>query len=154
MRFFQHKNWMRTQPKRMASGAMMLENDAGELLVVKAHYKNYWTLPGGIVEADETPKQSAIRETYEEVGITLDPASVSFVAVANRLSSEAQTYQFIFKALLATSDPIVLQKSEIDEYAFVSRSQILAGDRRYAKAILSWANNATGYIEETFERGK
>ena len=157
MRLFtnpQHKGWMRAQPKRMASAAMLLENDAGELLIVKAYYKNYWTLPGGIVDRNETPKQGAIRETREEVGITLNPETVSFVAIANRASSEAQTYQFVFKAPLPQGVSIVLQKSEIDEYAFVSRSQVLSGDRRYAKAVIHWANDAVGYIEETFEEGR
>lgn len=142
---------MRKQPKRMASAAMLLENNAGELLIVKANYKNYWTLPGGIVDRSETPKQGAIRETREEVGVALEPKAVSFVAIANRTSSEAQTYQFIFKAPLPQDASIVLQKSEIDEYAFASRSQVLSSDRRYAKAVVNWANGVVGYIEETFE---
>lgn len=157
MRLFtnpQHKGWMRTQPKRMASAAMLLENDIGELLIVKANYKSYWTLPGGIVDSNETPKQGAIRETREEIGVTIDSDHVSFVAVANRISSEAQTYQFIFKASLPSAISIVLQKSEIDEYAFVSRNQVLSGDRRYAKAVMNWAKNVAGYIEETFEEEK
>lgn len=133
----------------------MLENDMRELLIVKANYKNYWTLPGGIVDHDETPKQAAIREVFEEVGITLNPDQVSFVAVVDRISSQAQTYQFIFKAVLPVSakEAIILQTSEIDDYALVSRSQILAGDRMYAKAIQHWANNVSGYVEQTFTEG-
>ena len=159
MRLFtnpQHKGWMRTQPKRMSSGAMILENDAHELLVVKANYKNYWTLPGGIVNSNETPKQAAIRETSEEVGIILDAADVSFVAIVNRISDEAQTFQFVFGAYLpaVAAEKIILQKSEIDECTVVTRAQVLSGDRRYAKAVLNWANGITGYIEQTFNEGK
>ncbi len=132
---------------------MILENEAEELLVVKANYKNYWTLPGGIVNQRETPRQAAIRETKEEVGVQLDANDVTFVAVADRISDVAQTYQFIFKAPLTADamQSIALQPSEIDEYALVSRGQVLSGDRRYAKAIYNWAGDVSGYAEQRFD---
>lgn len=147
------KSWMDTQPKRMASSAVLLENEAGELLIVKANYKQYWALPGGIIEADETPRQAVVRETLEEIGAVLQPNDLSFVVVANRISGSAQTYQFVFRASLPTGQ-INLQKSEIDEYAFVSKAQVLSADRRYAKAIQNWAKGVTGYVEQEFDRNK
>lgn len=143
-------------PKRLSSSALLLENEARELLVVKANYKSYWSLPGGIIEHGETPKQAAIRETFEEIGIKLDGEKVSFVCVVDRVSSWAQTYQFVFKASLIMKDKpsIVLQPSEIDEYAFVTKEQVLSKDRPYAQAIFQWANGASGYIEQRFEKGK
>jgi 8-oxo-dGTP diphosphatase len=157
MRFFstpRRLKWMDAFPKRLSSGAMMLENERCELLVIKANYKNYWTLPGGIIDQGETPKQAAIRETSEEVGVLLDSAKVKFVAVVDRISSDAHTYQFIFKAPVAAGafESIALQASEIDEYAFVSKAQVLAGDRNYGQAIYVWANGTSGYIEQNFEK--
>lgn len=38
---------------RMAAGCV-LRNVAGEILVVKPTYKDYWELPGGAVEHDES----------------------------------------------------------------------------------------------------
>lgn len=147
------KNWMDAQPKRMASSAVLLENGAGKLLIVKANYKDYWALPGGIIERDETPRRAAVRETLEEIGVALNPDELAFVVVANRMSGSAQTYQFVFGAMLPTNQ-INLQKSEIDEFTFVSREQVLSGDRRYAKAIQNWANGVTGYTEQTFDWNK
>lgn len=144
---------MDAQPKRMSSSGTLLENNAGELLIVKANYKDYWTVPGGIIDEGETPQQAAIRETAEEVGLILKPDDLTFVAVADRISQSAQTYQFIFKARLPQQE-IKLQRSEIDDYTFVTREQVLSGDRRYAKAIINWANNVTGYVEQTFDRDK
>lgn len=142
---------MDTQPKRMSSSAVWLENTSGELLIVKANYKDYWALPGGIIEADETPRQAAVRETLEEVGLRLDSESLDFALVTNRMSGSAQTYQFIFKAKLPLAQ-ITLQKAELDASAFVTKEQVLSADRRYAQAIQNWANGRTGYIEQTFDR--
>jgi 8-oxo-dGTP diphosphatase len=145
---------MKTLPKRMSSAAIMVENSAGELLIVKANYKEYWTLPGGIIDEGETPKQAACREVNEEVGIDIKPEQVTFVAVVDRISNEAQTYQFLFKAELPSDTKIILQSSELDEYAFVARDKVLTKDRYCAKAVYAWANNLSGYIEETFEEGE
>lgn len=146
------KKWLRSLHSRVSSGAMILENTAGQVLIVKANYKPYWTFPGGIIDQKETPKEGAIRETYEEVGILLDPGKVDFVAVVNRKSDFADTYQFIFKARLtkAMVDSVMLQEAEIDEYTLVTKTQVLSGDKQYGKVIEHWAHDKSGYIEQTF----
>ena len=133
---------------------MILENSAGQVLVVKASYKSYWTFPGGIVDADETPKEAAIRETFEEVGIRVDTARVEFVAVINRKSDLAQTYQFIFKATLTKTmlEHLVLQNSELEEYALITKADVARKNRVYGKVIEHWANGAVGYVEQRFNR--
>ncbi len=146
------KKWLEKLPKRMSSAALILENSAEQVLVVKANYKPYWTFPGGIIDPNETPKEAAVRETREEVGLEVALDDLSFVAVIDRKSNLMQTYQFIFKALLkpGAANDIVLQASEIDEYALVTKTQILAGDRVYAAAVQNWASGITGYSEHLF----
>lgn len=39
-------------------------------------FPGWWDLPGGGREQDETPMECAIRETHEEFGISIDPASI------------------------------------------------------------------------------
>jgi len=146
------KAWLEKLPKRVSSAALILENSAEQALVVKANYKPYWTFPGGIIDPDETPKEAAVRETFEEVGLKVASKDVLFVAVIDRKSEVAQTYQFVFKAVLlpgAVHD-ITLQAAEIDEFALVTKTQVLSRDREYAAAVKNWANNSTGYSEYTF----
>lgn len=146
------KHWMDKLPRRVSSAALILENSTQQALIVKANYKPYWTFPGGVIDPGETPKEAAIRETLEEVGIRVDIDAAEFVAVVNRKSNVAETYQFIFKAPLdmGTLDSLVLQATEIDEYALVTKDQVLSDDRHYGKVIQHWASGRTGYIEQTF----
>lgn len=146
--------WSKSLERRVSSAAMILENSAGQVLVVKANYKSYWTFPGGIVDKNETPKEAAIRETFEEVGITIDPEKVEFVAVVDRKSDIAQTYQFIFKAPLTKTmiEHMVLQNAELEDSALITKADVAHASRVYGKVIQHWANDATGYVEQLFNR--
>jgi len=147
----QHLQYMKHLPGRASSATLLLENAAGELLIVKADYKEHWTTPGGVVEENEMPLATAIRETREEVGVVIDPKAVEFVAVAVRTGTELITYQFIFKARLPESAKISLQEHEIKEYAFVTRQQVATNDRYYGEVVYTWAHGRTGYVEQAFE---
>jgi len=144
------KRWIKKTPKRFSTAVMILETTVNEILVVKSSYKPYWTLPGGVVDPGESPQECAMRETFEEVGVTVDPANVTFVAIVDRRSDMAETYQFIFKATIddVMRRNITLQASEVQESDFVTKEQVQSGDRSYAKAITHWVNGTMGYIEK------
>ena len=53
----------------------------GKYLVTKRSkeenpYPEYWDIPGGMVEYGELPRDGAIRETFEEVGLKIIPTKV------------------------------------------------------------------------------
>ncbi|MEO5950498.1 MAG: NUDIX hydrolase [Candidatus Saccharimonadales bacterium] len=151
----ERQKWLQTLPKRVSSATLIIENENGQVIVEKAHYKRYWTFPGGIIDPGETPKQAAVRETREEIGLTIDPELVSFVAVATRVSEIAETYQFIFHTIVQSSvlAQVVLQDSEIEAWDVVTKEQVAdVGDRIYSQAVMHWAEKRTGYIEQSFGR--
>lgn len=45
-----------------------IENDKGEVLVVKERGRDWWDLPGGGMEHGENVKEALARELKEEVG--------------------------------------------------------------------------------------
>jgi len=147
----EHMAYMQTLHKRVASVGLLLENTAGELLIVKAYYKHHWTIPGGVIDEGETPLQAAVRETQEEIGVQIDSKTVEFVAVVNRTGPVFDTYQFVFKAPLPEDAVINLGQDEIDEYVFVSRQEVASKNRNYGEVIFHWASGRSGYIEQEFE---
>lgn len=55
--------------KRMAATVLYFDA-AGRVLIVEPTYVPYWELPGGAVEADESPYAAACREVHEELGLS------------------------------------------------------------------------------------
>ena len=146
------KAWSETLDRRMSSATVVIE-DQNRTLLVKANYKSHWTFPGGAVDAGETPKEAAIREVKEEIGIDLDPDKLTFGWVVSRISRVAMTYQFIFRYPLDESmlAKVQLQAEEIEDWRVVSKEDILSKNLHYSKAASLWANgNTEGYVEHTF----
>jgi isopentenyldiphosphate isomerase len=104
-------------------------NSKGELLLQKRSMQ-VLTKPGlwdisaaGHVSAGETPKQSALRELYEEIGIKADPKDLKRVLIKRYIGSPKRgyldkefDYVYIFKHDLL---PKNLQKEEVAAVRFV-----------------------------------
>ncbi|MEV6775158.1 NUDIX hydrolase [Streptomyces syringium] len=63
---------------RMAAGALFFD-EQGRVLLVRPSYKPKWEIPGGYIEAGESPLAACRREVEEELGIT--PAIGSLLVV-------------------------------------------------------------------------
>ncbi|MEV2220163.1 NUDIX hydrolase [Nocardia vinacea] len=51
--------------KRMGAGALFVD-DVDRVLLVEPTYMGYWELPGGVVEADESPYAAVIPGSLSE----------------------------------------------------------------------------------------
>ncbi|WP_412516887.1 NUDIX domain-containing protein [Actinomadura madurae] len=51
---------------------VVVENDRGEILMIRRTDNDNWALPGGAVDLGESVTQAAIRETKEETGIDVE----------------------------------------------------------------------------------
>ncbi len=58
---------------KVGAGAL-IEQESGLLLLQRTYapFKGCWNLPAGYVEADESPLEAAIRETFEETGLHVE----------------------------------------------------------------------------------
>lgn len=53
--------------------ATVIRDDEGRILLVRKRGTSRFMLPGGKIEAGESPAECAIREAHEELGVSLDP---------------------------------------------------------------------------------
>ena len=58
-------------------GAIIIENSR-VVLVKRAHppLQAEWSIPGGVLEVGELVREAAIREAYEETGLTVEPGEL------------------------------------------------------------------------------
>ncbi|MBI2635275.1 MAG: NUDIX hydrolase [Parcubacteria group bacterium] len=105
--------------KRVASAALFL-NKKKEILIVKPSYKPNWTLPGGIVDKDESPLAGCRREVKEEIGLYVKIKDLLLVDYThNREKGDALKFIF-FGGILGIEKIkcINIDQKEISEYKF------------------------------------
>jgi len=102
--------------------------EVGRLLVVRSRNKKAFYLPGGKIEAGESPAQALRREVREELGISVEDPTVlkRYVAPAYGEGEGAMVDMTCFTArLLGVPRPT----SEIAELTYVTRDEY----RRHAE---------------------
>ena len=80
--------------------------EAGELVLIRRGIepgKGWWAQPGGFLEVDETVNQAAIRETWEETGLLIEPTEI--VGLYTRLEAAVVTIAFSARIVGGTAAP-------------------------------------------------
>lgn len=60
----------------MPSVTAVVWNTDRQLLLIRQKKNGSWTLPGGIIDPDESPAQALVREVWEETGIKSRPLRI------------------------------------------------------------------------------
>ncbi len=138
----------------MGAGALILNNN-GELLIVKPGYKDHWSIPGGVVDKNESPRNACIREVKEEIGINIDNPEFLCVDWTSPTSEKGESLQFIFFGGILNekqTGEIKLDLKEISEYQFlpIEEAQPLLNEklsRRILKCLKVIKNKTALYLE-------
>lgn len=86
---------MKEQPhsKRSVIG-IIFNRDRSEILLIKRRDVSIWVLPGGGIEADESPQTAMTREFFEETGLTVSiKRQIAYYTPINRLSFPTYFYE-------------------------------------------------------------
>ena len=148
--------------KRMASGAIFF-NEKMEILVVKPTYIDDWSIPGGIVELNESPAEGCRRELKEEISLDIKLKDLLIVDYYNGTETSTESLNFIFYGGIlndSSINEIKLPPEELENYKFINVERIeeyLSGRllRRVKQAIIALDEKKTLYLEEQenfFER--
>jgi 8-oxo-dGTP diphosphatase len=137
-----------------AAAGVLFFDDHGRVLLVVPTYKDYRDIPGGYVEDGETPKEAAVREVREELGIT-PPIGRLLVADWAPDQTDGDKLLFVFDGgVLAPQhrDKIQLGADEIAAYEFhdIARIHELTIERLARRIIWAQAareDSSTRYLE-------
>jgi 8-oxo-dGTP diphosphatase len=141
-------------PRKAVGAGGLFTDHRGHVLLVKPSYKEPWEIPGGSVEAGESPLAACVREVQEELGITCQPGRL--LAVDYRLPGEGgrgDALRFVFAGGVLTdadTPKFVLDPAELLEWRFVDPadldSYVIAAMAGRLRACL--ADDELVYLEE------
>jgi 8-oxo-dGTP diphosphatase len=112
--------------KRMAATAF-LRDERGRVLLVNPSYKELWDLPGGAVEADESPHAACRREVAEELGLDRPPGPILAVDWVAARPERPEGLLVVYDGGVlpeAEIGRIVLADGELTEFAFVAPDEV------------------------------
>jgi len=110
-----HERWNRAAALLLTRRAVGLRRHAGQ-----------WALPGGRLDAGETPEQAALRELSEETGLVLDAT-----AVLGRLDDFATRSGFVITPVVLWAGParhLQAQDSEVESIHRIPLAELMRAD--------------------------
>jgi 8-oxo-dGTP pyrophosphatase MutT (NUDIX family) len=146
--------------KRMGAGVLFTDHQQ-RLLLVEPTYKDYYEIPGGCVDADESPYDAAVREIKEELGLAVPVGRLLVVDWVPPRPGRTEGVMFVFdggELEAAQTAGIHLPADELSGWAWCDTeqaeqrlSELLF--RRIAAAVHARTAGVTLYLENGFQVG-
>jgi len=153
-----HDDFTATLPRKRMGAAALLSDDQGRTLLVEPTYTDYWEIPGGVVEADESPYTAVIRELKEELNLSVQPGRLLLTDWVPPQPDRTEGLMLVFDGGILTSaqaEQIRLPAEELRSWAWCGEreagerlSELLA--RRIAAARRARAEGVAVYLENGF----
>lgn len=127
-------------------GPFIINDKRQVLLFTSPKWDGVWIVPGGHIEPGETLEEALIRETFEEIGVEIEP--LDLISVADGIVSPPQFkrnahFVFINYAAKLKSDKFVFNREisafkwfDIDEA--IGSDMVREGCREAAKKLKIW----------------
>lgn len=109
--------------------AVLFFDEVGKLLIVKTNYHPDWQVPGGNGNENESPQETAIRETKEEIGLDVGNLRFLYVEYLGATAERPDFLEFVFYGGVLKGEDIaniILQEEEIVDYKFVEIDEALS----------------------------
>jgi len=147
-----------TLPRKRMGAAALLTDGRGRVLLVEPTYKSYFEIPGGSVEADESPYTAVVRELKEELGLPVQPGRLLVVDWVPPRPDRTEGLMLVFdggELTSAQTEQIRLPADELRSWAWCTEqeaaerlSELLA--RRITAAVKARAEGTVVYLENGF----
>lgn len=144
----------------MAAGAVF-RDEAGRVLLVDPVYKDTWEMPGGAVEAEESPLAACRREVCEELGLDRPPGRVLAVDWVPSRPDRPEGLIVVYDGgVLSASEiaAIAVPADELAGFEFVEPAEVAARmspllARRIAACVDAVAAGTVAMLENGFPAG-
>lgn len=152
----EHREWYTQLPQFYGSACLLVTDPGGRVLLVKPNYRDHWSIPGGIIEADESPHECCAREIKEELGIDIPIGPLLTVdwARAEGLRPKAMVNFLFDGGVLEDFADIKLQESELDDLTLIDPGEANVYlppnvAPRIPAGLQARANRTTEYLADT-----
>ncbi len=127
---------------------MICIDDQSRVLLVRPTYKDYWDVPGGYVTQGESPRDAAIREVREELGVDVRIGHLLAVDWAPSVK-DGDKLLFLFSGQLPSDAVFSFADGEIDETRYVDVDELegLTIDRLCRRIRSSIEASVSTYLE-------
>lgn len=150
------KAYQQSLPKKRISAGCLFFDKAQRLLIVKPTYKEGWEIPGGTVNANESPLSAGVREVAEELGLERRPLRLLSVDFTDETKQRTESLSFIFDGGVLSDEEIAvirLPEKELSEYRLLPPDEALTLlnrrlARRVRRCLAARDAGTTLYLEE------
>lgn len=108
--------------RKIVAAAVICRDEQGRLLVVFDTFRGRWTIPGGLVDADESPIDAAVREAREEAGV--DVTAGRLLGVFAHPMPDRVHLVYEATPVRPTPNPVPLHPHEVSEVRWVSLDEV------------------------------
>ncbi|MER6626601.1 NUDIX hydrolase [Streptomyces sp. NPDC000931] len=142
-------------PATRGAAGGLIRSTSGDVLLVRRVYdpERPWGIPGGIMEADESPVAACRREIAEELGVTARVLAPLVIDWVPSRPPRTAAYQWLFRVEVPHTD-FRLQPDELSGWEWVPPSRLsehlAAGTARRLEAAVSVDDQGLGlvYLED------
>lgn len=113
--------WYFTRPT--INGVFIAVWHKDKILIVKNSYRKWYIVPCGGIKRNEDRKQAAVRELYEEVGITADPEALRYAGNFAERYKYALDNGFFYEIALTVMPEIKIDNREVVWARFMKPEQ-------------------------------
>lgn len=136
----------------MGAGVLFFD-PADRVLLVEPTSRDYWEIPGGRVEVDESPYEAVIREIAETLGLDVVPGRLLAVDWVPPNSDGTEGVMLVYDGGQLTSNGITLPADDLRSWAWCDQAEATKRlspplARRVSAARRARQENVTVYLED------
>jgi DNA-binding transcriptional MerR regulator/ADP-ribose pyrophosphatase YjhB (NUDIX family) len=148
-------NYLASLPRKRVAAGAVFSDEHGRTLLVAPVYRSYWQLPGGVVDADESPLAAASRAVHRELGLDMQLGRLLAVDWVAPAPGGIEGLLFVYDGGTLSdeqSGDVVLPPAELQDWAWCTDDDLAERLpahmlRRTQAALRARADGSTGYLE-------